>query len=109
MSTIDPKEHPEKWLEQKAGEGADKARSCCDEIKEAARENPAQALAIAFGAGYLARSLPIFRTASLTLRGSLHLLPYVLGILGAARVYEVVRDEYLEDKQPQPEGPEVAP
>ncbi len=102
MSDIDPKKHPEQWLERKASEQAEKARSCCDEIKASTRDNPTQALAIAFGAGYLARSLPVFRTAGYTLRGTMHLVPYVLGILGAARLYEIVRDEYLDREENQP-------
>lgn len=93
MSTIDPKEQPEKWLEEKAHEGSDKVRSCCDDLKQAAMENPLAAVGVAFGVGYVARSLPLFRTAIFGVRSSLSLLPYGLALVGAARAYELYREK----------------
>ncbi|MBB5350110.1 hypothetical protein HNR46_000331 [Haloferula luteola] len=108
MSDIDPKTHPEQWMEEKAGEGARKVRGYCDELKDATRRHPAQALAIAFGAGYAARSLPLFRTAGLTLRGIAGAAPYVLALIGAARAYEAIRNERMAQAM-EAEGPTPTP
>lgn len=101
MSTIDPKEQPEKWLEEKAHEGSERVRSCCDDLKQAAIDNPLAAVGIAFGVGYVARSLPVFRTLAFGLRSSLQLLPYGLAIVGAARAYEALREK---DRDRSPEA-----
>ena len=105
MSEANPKTHPEKWIEEKAGEGAQKMRSHCEDLKTATKENPIQAIGIAFGVGYVARSLPLFRTAGVTLKGAMSLAPYVLAIIGAARAYEAIRDERAENRTPASDLP----
>lgn len=109
VEPIDPKRHPETWIEDQVARGGEHLQACHEQLKAEAADRPLRTLAAAFGAGYVARSLPLFRIAGVAVRGSLHLLPYALLIVGGARAYEFIRTQRVASQTAAGAEPMVAP
>ena len=78
--------------------GKQRLQEARTEIESAVVKNPMRSLAIGFGVGYLARSLPIGRLIGGTLRAVVPFIPHALLAIGAARAWEIVRS----DRAPRP-------
>ncbi len=79
---------PDEWVEEKVAEAKQRTRECRADLESSIVRHPVEAVVLAFGAGYLARSLPLGRTASAALRAGLSCVPPVLLCLGAARAWQ---------------------
>ncbi|WP_367874257.1 DUF2383 domain-containing protein [Luteolibacter sp. Populi] len=85
--------HPDQWVEQKVTTGKQRLLEARDEIETAVVQNPLRSLAVGFGVGYLARSLPLGRVVGGAVRLVLPFVPHALLAIGAARAWEIARSE----------------
>jgi len=67
--------------------------------EERIAESPGKSVLIAFGAGYVARSLPLGAMISLPARLVLKIAPPLLLALGAAKAYEAVRCSFATPEE----------
>ncbi len=101
MSNIPrPAFQPDEWVEEKVTHARQKARECQAGLESSITRHPLESVALAFGAGYLARSLPLAGTVSATLRAGLTFLPHVLLGLGAARAWQFLADSRARTAPP---------
>ena len=91
--------HPDQWVEQKVTTGKQRLLEARDEIETAVIQNPLRSLAIGFGVGYLARSLPLGRAVGGAVRMVLPFVPHALLAIGAARAWEMARN----GREPHPQ------
>jgi demethoxyubiquinone hydroxylase (CLK1/Coq7/Cat5 family) len=89
--------HPDEWVEEKVVTGKQRLLEARDEIETAVVEHPLRSVAIGFGIGSFARSLPLGRAAVGTLRLVLPFVPYALLAVGAARAWEILSRERDRD------------
>jgi demethoxyubiquinone hydroxylase (CLK1/Coq7/Cat5 family) len=94
--------HPDQWVEQKMNTGKQRALEARDEIEAAVIKHPLRSLAIGFGVGYLSRSLPLGRIVGGSLRLVLPFVPHALLAIGAARAWEIARNERNSTSRPRP-------
>lgn len=85
--------HPDEWVEEKIIEGKARAQECREELENSIVRHPLGAVALGFGAGYLARSLPLPRVIATTVRIGLAFAPHVLLGLGAVRAWKFLRED----------------
>lgn len=85
--------HPDEWVEEKVVTGKQRLQEARDEISTAVVNNPLRSVAIGFGIGYLARSLPLVRGAVGVVRMVVPLVPFALLAVGAARAWEILRPD----------------
>lgn len=94
MSTPQPSSfQPDEWVEEKIVHAKQCTQECRAELERSIIRHPLGSVALGFGAGYLAKSLPMARIVSTTLRIALAFTPHVLLALGAARAWQVLRSE----------------
>ena len=92
--------HPDVWVEDKVTTGKQRLLEARTEIETAVVKHPLRSVAIGFGIGYIARSLPLGRAAGGVLRLVLPFVPHALLAIGAARAWEIVRTD--RDRVPSP-------
>ncbi len=85
--------HPDHWVEQQVAIGKARLVDSRAELEAAVVRKPIQAVAIAAGAGYLIRSLPLARVVSSSIRLTLPFVPHLLLAIGAARAWEFLRSD----------------
>ena len=85
--------HPDEWVEEKIVQGKVRAREYRADVESAIIRHPLGAVAIGFGAGYLARNLPIARVVATAVRIGLSFAPHLLLGIGAARAWHCLRSE----------------
>ena len=105
---------PDEWVEEKIVHAKQRTQECRAELEQSIMRHPLGSVALGFGAGYLAKSLPMARLASTTLRIALAFTPHILLALGAARAWQVLRSEdqtsspILAEPDAPDRGPSVA-
>jgi hypothetical protein len=67
------------------------AKGLLEETKALIRKNPARALAIAAGAGFVLQSAPVGRLVGGLLRVSFALLPPALMVVGGVKLWEKIQ------------------
>jgi demethoxyubiquinone hydroxylase (CLK1/Coq7/Cat5 family) len=87
--------HPDEWVEEKVVTGKQRLLEARDEIQAAVLKHPLRSVAVGFGIGYIARSLPLGRAALGTVRLALPFLPHALLAVGAARAWEILRPDHV--------------
>lgn len=85
--------HPDEWVEEKIVQGKARAREYRADVESSIIRHPLGAVAVAFGAGYLARSLPLGRVAATAVRIGFAFAPNLLLGLGAVRAWQYLREE----------------
>ena len=85
--------HPDHWVEKQVAVGKARLGDCRAELEAAVIRKPIQAVAVAAGAGYLIRSLPLARVVSSSLRLTLPFVPHLLLAIGAARAWEFLSSD----------------
>jgi demethoxyubiquinone hydroxylase (CLK1/Coq7/Cat5 family) len=85
--------HPDVWVEEKVVSGKQRLLETRDEIESAVVRHPLRSVAIGFGIGYIARSLPLARAVGGVVRLVVPFIPHALLAVGAARAWEIMRSD----------------